>query len=963
MVVLLCALAASAFAQGVQTGVLRGVVHDEQGLAMPGVTVTVTSPSVQGRRSTVTDTRGGFTLANLPAGDYEVVFELSTFSTVKRTTSVLVGLVVEQHVTLKPAGLAESVQVVAETPAAIASPVMGGNYRHEEIDALATPRSLQGIATLAPAVSQYSPNAGQLIINGAFAFDNIFMINGVDVNDNLFATPQALFIEDAIQETQVLTSGISAEYGRFTGGVINAITRSGGNAFSGSFRTNFFNPAWTDETPYEKERDIERLDKLQETYEGTFGGPILRDRLWFFTAGRYAKTESSDTLPETATAITRPQEQKRAEIKLTGTLAENHTIQGGYLNRSLTAENTSGAYSYIIDPRSLATQEEPNWYYFNTYRGVFGSNLLIDAQYSERRFEFKGGGGTSPALTDSPIWTLGTLKIYNGPYFDASDPEQRNNRQFTGSVAYYLQRGGRHEIKGGYEFFRSQHTGGNSQSASQFVYDADYLTDASGLPVYDSQNRLIPVFEPGASYIEFWPAIKGAEMNVDNNSLYVQDHWTVGNRWSFDVGTRFEKVNVDSTGNISSIDTSRIVPRLAAALDVQGNGTHVIHATYGWYSGRYNEAQIGGNSPVGNPAGIYAFYAGPAGQGVDFAPGFAVANYPLTPDNAAVIQAPTANVFNDPDLKSAVVKEFTTSYGLNFGTGKGYAEIGYVHRDADDLIEDFQTLSEGFTHVVVAGVDAGLATNKVFRNTDLAHRVYDAMIFQSRYSITPDWSVNGHYTVQLRNEGNYEGEATNAPGATSIIGQYPEAFSAARNYPDGRLQDYQQHRMRLWSIYNLDMGGWGHASFSGMWRVDSGRVYSLLAPNQPLTATQRTILRNAGYVDAPVTQTVYFDGRGSETGKGYGLLDTSINYNVPVFRSLRPWLKFDTFNLFNNDKLIFWNQTVRQDASTPADSLGLRTGYVKGSLFGQATSPAHFPGWSADQNGGRTFRVALGLRF
>ena len=81
-----------------------------------------------------------------------------------------------------------------------------------------------------------------MVINGAFAFDNIFMVNGVDVNDNLFAQPQNLFIEDAIEETQVLTSGISAEYGRFTGGVVNAITKSGGNTFSGSGRVNFLNP-------------------------------------------------------------------------------------------------------------------------------------------------------------------------------------------------------------------------------------------------------------------------------------------------------------------------------------------------------------------------------------------------------------------------------------------------------------------------------------------------------------------------------------------------------------------------------------------------------------------------------------------------------------------------------------------------------------------------------------------------
>src|SRR5207249_8491535 len=124
------------------------------------------------------------------------------------------------------------------------------------IDELATPRTIEGVAQLAPAVSENAPNqgttggsVGQLIINGGFAFDNVFMVNGVDINDNLFAQAQNLFIEDAIEETQVLTSGISAEYGRFTGGVINAITRSGGNSFSGSGRTNFSNPTWTTQTP------------------------------------------------------------------------------------------------------------------------------------------------------------------------------------------------------------------------------------------------------------------------------------------------------------------------------------------------------------------------------------------------------------------------------------------------------------------------------------------------------------------------------------------------------------------------------------------------------------------------------------------------------------------------------------------------------------------------------------------
>src|SRR6185437_8181248 len=134
-----------------------------------------------------------------------------------------------------------------------------------------------------------TPNNTQLAINGAFAFDNAFMLNGVDVNDNLFGQPQDLFIEDAIQETQVLTSGIPAEYGRFSGGVVNAITKSGGNTFSGSFRLNLADPTWSTLTPFEQAHDTTHTSVLNKTYEATVGGPIMKDKVWFFGAGRFAK--------------------------------------------------------------------------------------------------------------------------------------------------------------------------------------------------------------------------------------------------------------------------------------------------------------------------------------------------------------------------------------------------------------------------------------------------------------------------------------------------------------------------------------------------------------------------------------------------------------------------------------------------------------------------------------------------
>ena len=422
------------------------------------------------------------------------------------------------------------------------------------------------------------------------------MINGVDVNDNLFGQPQNLFIEDAIEETQVLTSGISAEYGRFSGGVINAITKSGGNTFSGSLRLNLTDPSWTDETPFETTNEVDREGAVNRTYEGTLGGPILRDKIWFFGAGRRANVATSETFDLTGVPYQQTDNGWRAEVKVTGTPAPNHTTQFGYLNNSREISNTP-SFDFSIDPSTLTTQGEPNWYTFGNYRGVLPGTLLAEGQFSERRFRFDGVGGTSTLIADSPFITrTQDLAHYNAPYFDATDPDERNNRQFTGNLSYFVGGAGQHEVKAGYEWFRSQTRGGNSQSSTGYVFLADYATDSEGSPLLDSSGRLIPVFVPGVTLLQNWIPRRGDVLNVDNNSVFAQDHWTINRLFSADLGVRYERVRSEATGGIVGVDTDTIVPRLALAYDVKGNGSFVMHTTYGHYSGRYNESQIGVNT-------------------------------------------------------------------------------------------------------------------------------------------------------------------------------------------------------------------------------------------------------------------------------------------------------------------------------------------------------------------------------
>src|SRR3954467_1534332 len=398
-------LAATSFAQGVQTGTIRGVVKDQQGLPTPGVTVTVTSPALQGPRNVVTDAQGLYAIPALPAGRYTVRFELSGFAPVERQTDVALGLTVDQNVSIRPAGVAETVNVVAETPAPIATPVVGVNIKHEEVEALATPRTIQGIASLSPALTTNSPNATQVVINGAMAYDNVFMINGVDVNDNLFATPQNLFVEDAIEETQVLTSGISAEYGRFSGGVINAVTKSGSNRFEGSGRLNMTNPSWSTATPFESlvqsRADAAHPDQTLRTWEGTFGGPILKDHIWFFTSGRRQSQSAPLTLAVFGSVVNQDTNNKRGSLKLTGSPWNGHTFQGEFFNNPQTITNTSGlSNSFLVDTHDLITRSNPNKSFYTNYRGVLRANLLAEAQYSQRTYTFNQSGPSGSSILD-----------------------------------------------------------------------------------------------------------------------------------------------------------------------------------------------------------------------------------------------------------------------------------------------------------------------------------------------------------------------------------------------------------------------------------------------------------------------------------------------------------------------------------------------------------------------------------
>src|SRR5262249_23789648 len=155
-----------------------------------------------------------------------------------------------------------------------------------------------------------------------------------------------------------------------------------------------------------------------------------------------------------------------------------------------------------------------------------------------------------------------------------------------------------------------------------------------------------------------------------------------------------------------------------------------------------------------------------------------------------------------------------------------------------------------------------------FRNSDVPQRDYQAVLMQGQYRVSDRLTVQGHWTVMLKDEGDFEGEATNQPALSSLYGDYPEVFAASRNFPVGRLNDFQRNKVRAWATYALPLGQkFGSVDLSGMFRYNSGLAYSLTARNVDLTETQVALAEAAGYANAPNSgvQTLYFGKRGAQT--------------------------------------------------------------------------------------------------
>ena len=999
--VVLLLITSVAIAQTLPTATITGKVTAD-GAGLPGVTVTVSSPQLQGSRNAVTSTAGDYLIPLLPPGEYTVKYELSGMQTATRKMALSAAGTDRIDIEMRPASVTEAITVTASAPAVLETTQVATNFKAELIDDLPVARNITSVTLLAPGVNDNGPG-NNIIISGAMSFDSLYLINGAVVNENLRGQPHNLFIEDAVQETTVMTGAVSAEYGHFTGGVVSAITKSGGNDFSGSFRTSLSNESWIAKTPFTEEQE----DKINPVYEGTLGGPIFRDRIWFFGAGRFAETEDvRQTVPGLARAgdqdangvpyavgaqipaITYPHSTKetRLEGKLTGSITSKHTIVASYLDIAASETNQTG--QTIMDLDSLVPEREtPNTLLALNYNGILTDRIFVEGQYNKKDFQFVGSGSRFYDIVKGTLITdraRGTR--YWSPTFRATDQgEQRDIEVWTVKGTYFWStpRIGSHEIRAGYEDFNEVRKVNNYQNGS------DYRISVANTIIRG--NQIFPRMAGGAtgtltriSYLPILVLSKGSDYTT--TAWFVNDRWVLNPHWSFNLGARYEKNDALSGAHTFQIaDDSAISPRLAANFDVFANGRYIVNASYGTYVGRLAEGAANDADPAGRNASFQWDYRGPSINNDVNVPTsqliptdvaikmvmdwfFANGGHNRRPFRTTPSVPGVETIIDVEGLPSPKVKEWTLGVGAALGS-KGFARADLVWRNWDNFYTAYRDMGTGkVTDSFGTTYDLSILRS----DNGTYDRDYRGIQTQFSYRLFPKLNLGGTYTwSKLR--GNVTGEDSGSGPLTGVAGEYPEYRREEWNYPTGYLTADQRHRAKIWAGYDINTP-LGNFNVSLLQNFDSGTATSVDGDIDP-----RPFVTNPGYLTPPATVAYFFGGRGNLTTDDIFRTDLALNYRLKL-GGIELFIQPEVLNLFNAQGVTSFDEEVLTAVDCPAPAAtapnlqapcparGLATfnpfttepvegtHFLKGPNFGKPDS-------EGDYQTPRTFRVSVGLRF
>lgn len=866
-----------AAAQGL-TGALIGTVKDHQGGVLPGAIVRVSSPALIGAaRTQSADDKGQWRFSALPPGTYVLDIELSAFAPFHDEVRIDVGTTIERTAVLTLAGVTDSIVVEGSGSRIDArTPGFATAFGTREIQSIPTRRaSMFDVIRMAPGISPTSPSSGTNTTVSAFGSgtnENQFLIDGTNFTCPCNGVARAEPGVDFIEGVQVQSAGASAEYGNVQGAVINVVTRQGGEHLLGDAAYYAQAAALTSQPvmrplapPLAGQSGYERA-KYRDAVANV-GGPVVHDRLWFFTGYEYLR--DSDSQPGTDPTYPRTYEQNKLFGKLTWRLGPGwQLVQSLHYERWVNPDPPTAITPFEATLRRSASVPAMT---FAHLTHTPGNNTVWEARVSRFVYQQDALPSTGDLTIANHSDSVTGISRGAPPSFSELTITRTTGQA---SISHYRSGllGADHQVKGGVQVERGGHHAING------IPTGVRYVDAAGQP---SQAIATAPFNVGALFV--------------TTGLFLTDAVTIGDRLTINAGVRYDHTraisqdlpsldaNADETDQIISgrgtlYTWNPISPRLGVTAKITSDGRTILRASYG----RFSQGVMTGELEPFHPGAT-------ATTTSDFVP----ATGAYTQIRSVV--DPATNLLLDGHTKPPTTDEY--SIGVDREIGRGVAAaVAYIHKSGTDFIgwtdvggvyrDEVRTLRDGRTVPVLALVNGTAARRFLLTNPAGYALRYDGVVSVIEKRFSTGWQAFGSYTWS-RASGLQPSSGTTAAGAQVSTVSPPQPLTFGRDPNDltnayGRLPNDRPHMLRMMGSVAVPRSG---VVVAANFQYFSGKPWAATAlVSLPQSATYRLLL----------------EPRGSRRLSSQSLLDLRVSRSFGLAGAGRVEVLLDILNVLND---------------------------------------------------------------